>query len=75
MSANGCYASRDKFPCKDCQRRYPACQDHCDAYKQAKANNDARKAAEREKRQIIGAANEYTIKQAAKARRKKLPQR
>ena len=75
MSANGCYASRDKFPCKDCRERKPACWDYCEKYKQAKATNDARKAVEREKRQIICAANEYTITQAAKAYRKKLPQR
>lgn len=75
ISENPKWASRDKFPCKGCTNRHPACQDHCEEYRRAKAFNDARKAVEREKRTIIGAANEYTIKRAAAARRKKLPER
>lgn len=69
------YSARDKFPCKDCSERALGCHDRCERYASAKAKAEARKAVERERRQIIGAANEYTIKQAAMARRKKLPQR
>ena len=29
--------------CLDCQERYPACHDHCDKYKQAKAELQAEK--------------------------------
>ena len=27
---------RDKPPCKDCKKRYPACHDKCDKYKEWK---------------------------------------
>lgn len=75
MSTHGCYASRDKFPCRGCVERRTCCHDKCERYQEAKTRNDARKAIEREKRMTIGAANEYTIKQAARVCRKKLPQR
>lgn len=75
MNEKSRWVSQDKYPCRDCMNRHPACQDHCEEYQRAKAANNARKAMEREKRMIIGAANEYTIKMAATAKRKKLPER
>jgi hypothetical protein len=33
------------FNCKDCTKRYPGCQDHCESYQSAKAENERIKAA------------------------------
>lgn len=69
------WASRDKFPCKDCADRVLWCHSKCERYAAAKAKAEERKEIERERRSTSNAADEYTIKQAANARRKKLPQR
>jgi UDP-N-acetylmuramyl tripeptide synthase len=51
------------------------CHSKCERYAAAKAKAEERKEIERERRSTSNAADEYTIKQAANARRKKLPQR
>ena len=39
------------FNCKDCERRYPGCHDHCEQYQAAKAINEQRKYEENLQRQ------------------------
>lgn len=67
--------SRDKFPCKDCKKRYPACQDTCPEMKAAKQKNDERKAIERRKREQENAPTEYSIIRNFAAARRKIRER
>lgn len=67
--------SRDKFPCKDCRKRYPACQDTCPEMIAAKQKNDERKALERRKRYEENAATEYSIIRNFAAARRKIKER
>lgn len=75
MGNDNLFGARDKFPCKDCHDRQPGCHDRCERYSAVKAKAEARKETKRSKRRTLNAADEYTIRQAASARRKKLPQR
>ena len=67
--------SRDWYPCKDCRKRYPACQDKCPDMAAAKKMNEERKALERKKRDVENAATEYSIKRNFAAARKKIKER
>lgn len=57
---------RDKIPCFNypggCPRRKPGCQDRCEEMIAAKAQNDARKQIEREKRYFESAFTERVMK-------------
>ena len=56
---------RDKIPCFDypggCPRRKPGCQDRCEEMIAAKAQNDARKQVEREKRYFNNAITQHVM--------------
>ena len=56
---------RDKIPCFNypggCPRRKPGCQDHCEEMIAAKAQNDARKQIEREKRYFDNAITQRVM--------------
>ena len=39
---------RDKPPCKDCKKRYPACHDKCEQYKEWKKMVDSANKARKE---------------------------
>ena len=67
--------SRDRYPCKDCPKRYPACQDKCPDMAAAKKTNTDRKALERKNREAEHAATEYSIKRNFAAARKKIKER
>lgn len=56
------WTSRDKYPCKDCQKRQPGCQDHCEEYKSAKAVNEARKEKERKARNLQHELNGFAMR-------------
>ena len=65
----------DKYPCKDCPKRHPGCQDHCEDFKAAKAVNEARKEKERKARNLQHELNGFAMRQASVTAGKKLPQR
>lgn len=67
--------SRDKYPCKDCPKRYPACQDKCPDMRDAKEKNAERKALERKNKEVEHVATEYSIKRNFAAARKKIKER
>ena len=67
--------SRDKYPCKDCAKRYPACQDKCPEMLKAKKENAERKALERKNRDAEHAVTEHSIKRNFAAARKKIKER
>lgn len=67
--------SRDKYPCKECQKRYPACQDKCPDKLAADKVNNERKAIERQKRYAENAIDEYKIARNMAAARRKLKER
>lgn len=56
---------RNKIPCFDypggCPRRKPGCQDHCEEMIASKAQNDARKQIEREKRCFDNAITQHVM--------------
>ena len=67
--------SRDKYPCKDCAKRYPACQDKCPDMLKAKKENEERKAIERTKKLIEHDTTEYIILRNNAAARRKIGER
>ena len=67
--------SRDWYPCKDCRKRYPACQDKCTDMAAAKKANAKRKVLERKNKEIENAATEYSIRRNFAAARKKVKER
>ena len=68
-------SSRDKFPCKECQKRYPACQDKCEEMQEAKRLNAERKAIERQKKLQDNDFDEYQITRNHAAARRKIRER
>ena len=68
-------SSRDKYPCKECQKRYPACQDKCEDMIAAKKANAERKAIERQKKLLDHDATEYIILRNHAAARRKIGER
>ena len=68
-------SSRDKFPCKECQKRYPACQDKCEDMIAAKKANAERKAIERQKKLQEHDCTEYQITRNHAAARRKIRER
>lgn len=67
--------SRDKYPRKDCAKRYPACQDKCPDMLKAKKENQERKAVERAKRQLDHDTTEYIVLRNNAAARRKMRER
>lgn len=67
--------SRDKYPCKDCTKRYPACQDKCPDMLKAKKANAERKAIEAQKKMAEHDTTEYIITRNHAAARKKIGER
>ena len=67
--------SRDWYPCKDCQKRYPACHDKCPDMLKAKKENAERKALERKNRENEHVATSYSIERNFAAARRKIAER
>lgn len=67
--------SRDKYTCKDCAKRKPACQGTCPEKMAIDKTKEDRKAIERKKRYAENAATEYCIERQLKAQRKKFKER
>ena len=67
--------SRDKYPCKECQKRYPDCHDKCEEMKEAKRINAERKAVERQRRLAEHEVSGYQITRNHAAARRKINER
>lgn len=75
MMDNRHLSSRDKYPCKGCEKRQPGCHDSCEEYKRHKEKNDERKAKEKARRAEEHALTEYSIKRNFAAARRKIKER
>ena len=73
------YSNRDKYPCKKdgvpCAVRYPGCQDHCEPFIKAKADNENRKMIEREKRLADHNVSAVQYNGYLQVNKKKMPER
>ena len=72
--------NRDKFPCNEypggnCPRRKPGCHDSCEDFIRAKAENDARKQIERQKRHDRLDVSSYKVDTFTKPTRTKHKER